>query len=64
MIIKLFFISNFFKNNYPSKFSQNFGLKIKARVLAVKFGLRVKVSVKASEIFKEYLKDLSARQDL
>lgn len=56
LIMKLFFIPSLYENNFL-KVSDSLGLKMKSRVLLVKYALRVKVCVKASERCEEYLKD-------
>lgn len=53
---KIFFIPSLCKKNFL-KVRNGFGLKMKSRVLVVKYSLRFKVCVKASERYEEYLKD-------
>lgn len=56
LIVKLFFIPSLYKNNFL-KVRNGLCLKMKSRVLVVKYALRVKVCVKVSEKCEEYLKD-------
>lgn len=62
LIIKLFFIPSLSEKNIL-KVRNSFGLKIKARVLAVKYGLRVQDSLRHQKDLRGVSKILSARQE-
>lgn len=62
LIIKLFFSPSLSKKKIM-KVRNSFGLKIKARVLAVKYGLRVQDSLSHQKDLRGISKILSARQE-